>query len=121
VGDAKMADASGKAALTRAPSKTGRFFGGVDAREASWSSAERQFRFGPQTGLTAIEEFCLTPLCAFHSRQLIGKEGRPTRSFLENPIFKFFLLSPVKLTGIPQKRAHQTVHLHYSSWVPFLS
>ena len=33
------------------PIKTRRFFGGVGARDASWS-AERQFRFGPGTRLT---------------------------------------------------------------------
>jgi len=55
-----MADASGKAALTRTQSKTCRFFGGGSARDASWSAA-RQRRFGPGTRLTAIEEFCLTP------------------------------------------------------------
>src|SRR5665213_1644420 len=55
-----MADASGKAALARTRSKTCRFFGDGSAREASWS-AECQFRFGPETGLTAIEEFCPTP------------------------------------------------------------
>jgi len=55
----QMADASGKAALARTLSKTWRFFGGGGAREASWSAA-RQRRFGPETGFTAIEEFCLT-------------------------------------------------------------
>ena len=54
-----MADACGKAALARTQSKTCRFFGGGSAREASWS-AERQRLFGPETGLTAIEESCLT-------------------------------------------------------------
>jgi len=53
-----MLDARGKAALARTQSKTCRFFGGGSAREASWS-AERQFRFGPETGLAAIEEFFL--------------------------------------------------------------
>jgi len=56
----------------RTPKPAG-FSAGVDAREASWN-AERQFRFGPETGLTAIEEFC--PF------QAIGRERRPS-----NPLF----------------------------------
>ncbi|HZM02228.1 MAG TPA: hypothetical protein VFC44_04315 [Candidatus Saccharimonadales bacterium] len=83
-----MPDASGKAALTRAQSKTCRFFGGGSAREASWS-AECQFRFGPATGFTAIEEFCHTPYARNPPRKGLQKtRNRPTiiqRFFLENP------------------------------------
>ena len=54
------AGAGGTAALARARSKTCRTRGGSLAREASWS-AEREFRFGPQTTVVALlEEFCLT-------------------------------------------------------------
>jgi len=54
-----LADVGGKAALARTHSKTCRFFGGVGAREAFWS-AERQFRFGPETGFAAIRILCPT-------------------------------------------------------------
>ncbi|HZM05669.1 MAG TPA: MBL fold metallo-hydrolase [Candidatus Saccharimonadales bacterium] len=67
-----MADASGKAALARTRSKTCRFFGDGSAREASWT-AECQFRFGRETGITAIGEFCLTPPWpAFRKKRLLA-------------------------------------------------
>jgi hypothetical protein len=44
----------GKAALARTHSKTYRTFGGFSVREASWS-AERQFRFGPETSYVTRE------------------------------------------------------------------
>ena len=48
-----MTDASEKAALARTQSKTWRFFGGVGAREASWSAA-RQRRFGPRNRFSRL-------------------------------------------------------------------
>jgi len=53
-----MADASKKAALTRTHSKTCRFFGGGNAREASWSAA-RQRRFGPLLGKKRFTICCM--------------------------------------------------------------